>query len=278
MTSLLKSFDAMAEYKPEYAVDIEKMFASKGGHIPKFAVSWLKKFFHLDFINSYLVQGREGVDFCTGTLEYLDVKLDVRGLENVPADGTLYTFVSNHPLGGIDGVALGSIVGRQFGGKVRYLVNDLLMNIKGLAPICVPVNKLGGQARNLPQLINEAFHSDNHMILFPAGLCSRRIDGKIQDLPWGKAFINKSVETQRAVVPVHFVANNSKRFYRIAAWCKRIGLKFNLAMAFLPDEMYRGRHGTFTVIFGKPINYTTFDKSRTPYGWAQWVREEVYKL
>ncbi len=265
-------------YRPNYAVDLDGIIASKGGHLPSFVVRWMKKFLHVDFLNEYFVLGYEGVEFCTGALEKLGIKLDIQGLENVPDDGTLYTFVSNHPLGGIDGVALGSIVGTNFGGKVRYLVNDILMHLKGLAPICVPVNKTGGQSRNLPALIDEAFHSDNHMILFPAGLCSRKIDGEIKDLPWGKAFINKSVQTGRAVVPVHFIAQNSPRFYRVANLCKKLKLKFNVAMVFLPDEMYKARGNTFKVVFGKPIPPETFSAEKTPFEWAQWVRAQVYEL
>ena len=262
--------------RPDYAVNIDEMLSSKGIHLPSFVLKWIKKFLHVDFLNEYFVKGYDGVEFCTGSLEYLDVKLDVEGLENVPDDGTLYTFASNHPLGGIDGVALGAIVGEKFEGKVKYLVNDFLMFLKGLAPICVPINKVGGQSRELPRLLDEAFRSENHMIIFPAGLCSRKIDGKIQDLPWGKAFINKSVATGRSVVPVHFIAQNSPRFYRVAKLTKLLG--FNAAMAFLPDEMVRQMHKTFKVVIGKPIPPSHFDKSKTPYEWAQWVREEVYKL
>lgn len=267
----------MAE-RPDMTIDLDRILESKGWKVPSFLKNKVKEFLHLDFLNKFFIQGYEGVEFCTKTLDYLDVKLDVKGLENVPDDGTLYTFVSNHPLGGIDGVSMGSIVGENFGGKVKYLVNDILMNIKGLAPICVPVNKTGGQSRNLPQLIKEAFESDNHMVMFPAGLCSRKIDGKIQDLPWGKAFITKSKQTGRAVVPVHFIGENSPRFYKVANWCKKLGIKFNVAMLFLPDELYKAQHSTYKVVVGKPIPCSFFDGTRTPYEWAQWVREEVYKL
>lgn len=264
--------------KPENAVDIQAIVAAKGGKLPSWVNAVLKKLLHLDYINEFLVQGYEGVEFCTRTLEYLDIKLDVSGLENVPADGTLYTFASNHPLGGIDGVALGSVVGENFGGKIKYLVNDFLMLIKGLAPMCVGINKTGGQSRQLPRQIAEAFASDNHMLIFPAGLCSRRIDGKIQDIAWSKAFITKSVATGRSIVPVHFIARNSNRFYRVASLNKKLGIKFNIAMALLPDEMCKAQHSTFRIVFGNPIPPETFDSSRTPVEWAQWVREKVYEL
>ena len=181
-------------------------------------------------------------------------------------------------MGAIDGVTLGMILGKRYDGKIKYLVNDLLMNLEGLAPLCVPINKLGKQARNLPQVIDEAFRSDDQIIMFPAGICSRRINGEIKDLPWNKTFITKSVETKRAVVPIHFIGQNSDRFYTIAEWCKRLHLKFNLAMLFLPDEMYRSQHGKYKVIIGRPIPYTVFDKSRSPMQWAQYVKEQVYKL
>lgn len=263
-------------------IDLEKIVNERAGkgRIPGFIISWAKRFIHQDFINAYLEKGYEGVEFCENSIKYLDIKVNVEGMENLDGfdDGTKFTFVSNHPLGGIDGVTLGMIFGKRFGGKIKYLVNDLLMNLKGLAPICVPVNKIGGQSRNLPKLIDEAFMSDNQMILFPAGLCSRKIDGRIQDIPWGKAFIKKSVQTGRYVVPVHFIGQNSKRFYRVAKWCKRLGFKFNFAMLYLPDEMYKGQHGTYTVKIGKPVPPQHFNSEKSPYEWAQWVREQVYSL
>ena len=266
----------------ELEISIDRIVRERAGKkskwIPRWLTRGLERLIHQDFINGYLRQGREGVEFCEGVVEYLGVTLTVEGLENVPFDGAPLTFVSNHPLGAIDGVTLGGVVGRASGGRVKYLVNDLLMNLKGLAPLCIPINKLGAQSRNFPEQVNEAFHSDNHIIMFPAGLCSRLIDGKIHDIPWSKAFIQKSVQSKRDIIPVHFIGQNSSRFYRVALWCKRLGIKFNLAMLLLPDEMYRSRGNHYTVRFGNPIPYTTFDKTRTPREWGQWVEEEVYKL
>lgn len=260
------------------SINLEEMISQKSGgkKLPAFVIRLLKRFLRLDYINRFCKEGKMGIDFCTGTIEYMGVTLKVEGLENVPKDGR-YAFVSNHPLGGIDGVALGGIIGTNFG-SVKMLVNDFLMALPGLRPLCIPVNKTGGQARNLPVLVNQAFDSQEQMLLFPAGLCSRLIDGKVQDIAWSKTFISQSVRTQRDIVPIHFIGENSKRFYRIARLCKILHLKFNLAMAFLPDELYKGQGKTFTIKFGKPIPYTHFDKSRTPLQWAQCVREEVYKL
>ena len=267
---------------PSLRFDLEEIINGRGGkgRVPRFVINWGKKFIHQDFINGFLEKGYEGVEFCDKCLEYLDVRVDVEGMENLDGfpEGTRFTFASNHPLGGIDGITLGKVFGKRFDGKIKYLVNDLLMNVKGLAPLCVPINKLGGQARELPRLIDEAFGSENHMIIFPAGICSRKIDGKIQDLPWGKTFITKSVKTGRHVVPVHFIGQNSPRFYRIDKICKALKIKFNIPMLFLPDEMVRGMHGSYTVKIGKPIPPEQFDSSKSPQEWAEWFRQLVYTI
>ena len=265
-----------------YIIDLERIVNGRAGkgRVPGFVIRWGKKFIHQDLINEFLEKGYEGVEFCEKCLEHMDVKVNVEGLENLDGFGedTLFTFASNHPLGGIDGVTLGMVFGKRFDGKIKYLVNDILMNIKGLAPMCVPINKLGGQSRNLPALIDDAFRSDYHMIIFPAGKCSRRIDGRIQDVEWGKTFITKSVQTGRHIVPVHFIGQNSKRFYRIDRICKALKIKFNIPMLFLPDELYRGMHGSFTVRIGKPVPPTAFDRSKSPKEWAQWFRSLVYSI
>ena len=264
--------------KNEYTIDLERIIRERAGNrVPGFVIRWLQRFVHEDFINGYLSKGLVGVPFCEGVVNHLGVTLQVEGLENLPEEGR-YTFVSNHPLGAIDGVTLGAIIGRKYDGHVKYLVRELLMNLKGLAPLCVGINKFGAQSRDLPRQLDEAFSSDNQIIMFPAGICSRKINGQIHDLPWGKAFIQKSVQSQRDVIPVHFIGENSPRFYRVATWCKRLGIKFNLAMLLLPDEMYRSQGRHYTVRFGHPIPYQTFDNSRSSYDWAQWVQGEVYKL
>lgn len=271
----------MTERQPQI-LDLENIIRSRAGakarYIPQFLINWFKKIAHQDFINEYLKEGYVGVEFCENCLKYLGVELEVLGMENLPDDGRKFTFVSNHPLGAIDGVTLGALIGRKYDGKVKYLLNDLLMNLKGMAPLGIPINKIGGQARNLPRLIDEAFHSENHMLVFPAGLCSRKIDGKIQDLQWGKAFVSKSRQTGRDIIPIHFEGENSERFYRIANWQKNLGIKFNFAMLLLPDEMYRSTGRKYRITFGKPIPIDSFDKSKSDAEWAQEVRKAVYNL
>lgn len=260
-------------------IDLDNILAVKfpGKKFPKWLIKALRRYLRVDFMNGYLAKGYEGTEFCVKCIEELDVKLDVQGLENIPADGTEYTFASNHPLGGIDGVAMAGLIGTRFG-EMTMLVNDFLMAIPGLRPLCVPINKIGGQARNLPELVDSAFNSDKQVLIFPAGLCSRKIDGKVQDVAWSKTFITKSVASGRKIVPVHFQAQNSPRFYRVAALRKFFRIKFNIEMSLLPDELYRNRHKTFRIVFGEPMDPSVFDKSRTPQQWAAFVREKVYTL
>ena len=246
-----------------FLIDIDKVLREKAPqkakYIPKFVVSYLKRIVHQDELNGFLrgAQDKVGVDFLKASLDFLDARLVVRGEENLPMDGRLCTFVSNHPLGGQDGLALGYVLGTRYDGKIKYLVNDLLMNLHGLAPLCIPINKTGRQAKDFPRVVEAGFASDNQLLMFPAGLCSRRRHGVIRDLEWKKAFIVKSVQHQRDVVPIH---------------------KFNIAMLYLADEMLKNRHKTFTITIGKPIPWQTFDKSKTPLQWAQYVKDIVYKL
>lgn len=269
-----------------FTIDIDEIVRGKAGakarFVPRFVLSWLKRIIHQNEVNEFILgEGdKQGMPWLDDCMEYLGTTLNVKGLENLPddSDGRLFTFVSNHPLGGPDGVALGHLLGHRYDGRIKYLVNDLLMNLHGLAPFFVPINKTGKQSRDFPQLVEAVFNSPNHIIMFPAGLCSRRINGQIHDLPWQKTFITKSVETQRDIVPIRFDGRNSDFFYRIANVGKRLGLKFNIAMLYLVDELYKNRGKTFDVTIGKPIPYSTFDKSRKPQEWAAYVEDIVYKL
>lgn len=271
----------------EHTIDIEQILASKVGdkakYIPKFLINWLKNITHQEELNKFIWDSRD--EHCTDWLEacvrYLDIRLEIEGLENLPdVDAPKrYTFVSNHPLGGADGIALGTILGRRYDGNFRYIVNDILMNLPGLADLCIPVNNTTkSRDRSFPAIVEAGFASSHHILMFPAGLCSRKIDGRIQDLEWKKTFITKSIESQRDIVPIHFGGQNSEKFYRIANICKMLHLKVNVAMLYLVDEMVKNKHKTFTVKIGKPIPWQTFDKGRKHREWAQWVRQKVYEL
>ena len=263
--------------------DVDSILAAKAGkkakYVPRFLVSYLKKIIHQDEVNEFLKNNSDkyGLDFIRSFMKFFNNSFEIRGLENLPADGR-YTFVSNHPLGAQDGLGLGLILGEHYEGKIKFLVNDLLMNIPQLTSLFIPVNKTGGQSRNLPQQVAAAFNSDNHIVMFPAGICSRKRNGVVHDLEWKKTFIVKSVQTQRDIVPIHFEGENSNFFYRLANINRMLGIKFNIAMLYLSDEMFKNKNKKFTVTIGKPIPWQTFDKSRTPMQWAQHVQDIVYSL
>lgn len=248
--------------------------------IPRFLVSWLKRTLHQDDINGILErnQGLEGVDFMRALVDKeFRVTLRPRGEEKIPAGGR-FVFASNHPLGGLDGICLSAYLGEKYNGKIKYLVNDVLYYIEPLKPIFVPINKYGTQAKASAKAINEAYASDNQIITFPAGLCSRKQNGEITDLEWMKNFIIKAVEFQRDVIPVHFEGRNSNFFYNLANLRKASGIKFNAELIYLPREMFKNKGETFTITFGDPIPWQTFDKSKTPSEWASFVKKEVYSL
>ncbi len=275
--------DAMSQ-NSAFRIDIDRVLRDKAptyyNKIPRFFISWLKRTVHQDDINGILErnQGVEGVDFMRALVDKeFRLTLQAKGEENIPRSGK-FVFASNHPLGGLDGICLSALLGEKYEGRIKYLVNDVLYYIEPLKPIFVPINKYGAQAKASAKAINEAYASDNQIITFPAGLCSRKQNGKIADLEWMKNFIIKAVEFQRDIIPVHFEGRNSNFFYNLANFRKALGIKFNAELIYLPGEMFKNKDETFTITFGKPIPWQTFDKTKTPAEWALFVKEKVYSL
>ena len=260
-------------------LDLDSIVKSRFGEnkAPQFILNWLKRFIHQDHLNGYLEKGYLGVEFAEKSLDYYDVHVTVEGLDDIPKDGR-YCFAGNHPLGGIDALSVIGKVGSRFDGDIVVPANDFLMAIKPIAEYTIPVNKMGGQSSQLVGLINDAFNSDKQVIIFPAGLCSRKIDGVVQDLPWKKTFISKSRMSHRDIVPVWFSGQNSNRFYRLDKLRNLLKLKLNIAMLTLPDELYKCQHKSYRMVFGKPIPWQTFTQEKRDAEWAAWVREKVYEL
>lgn len=264
-------------------IDIKQVLRQKAPSaarkIPGFMVDYLIRTVHQDELNEILrrYHDKDGVAFMQELIGYFDLNLELVNEENIPAEGR-YIFASNHPLGGLDGICLSAIIGGRFDGKIRYLVNDMLLYLSNLRSIFVPINKHGAQGKKNAELIEKAYASDNQIITFPAGLCSRKQNGKIQDTEWKKSFIQKAVEYRRDIVPVFFEGRNSNFFYRLANMRKALGIKMNYEMIYLPDEMFKSKHKTYSIHFGKPIPWQTFDSSRKSAEWAEWVKEIVYNL
>lgn len=260
-------------------IDVDKIIAAKsnGRRVPRFLVNYLKRTIHQDDINQYIVARRNchDIDFADDIIKKFKATMDVYGLERVPASGR-FIFASNHPMGGLDGMALISAVGRRFR-DLKFPVNDMLLFLKNFSDIFLPVNKTGATGRRAAMLMEEAFAGDSQVLMFPAGLCSRKQGGRIMDLEWKKAFVTKAVEHRRDIIPVYITGRNTNFFYNLARVRKALGIKFNIEMLYLPDEMYKQEGKHVDVVFGPPISWQTLE-GKTARAEAQRIKEAVYSL
>ena len=259
--------------------------------IPQFAVEWMKRTIRQDDLNRILEEnaGLEGADFCRGALKSLDINVEARYEERLPpATHRRVLYVSNHPLGGLDGMALIDYVQRRHGGRVHFVVNDLLSAVKPLEGVFLPVNKFGKQNREAVRAVDEAFAGDDPIIMFPAGLVSRfrraphlNAESKkkmVADLPWNKMFVNKAHHYKRDVIPLFFSGKNSMHFYRMANLRRRLGIGFNFEMIYLPGEMVDMAHSTFTISFGIPISWDRLTPGQDAAGCARSIGTYVYHI
>ena len=273
--------EAVSENKA-VKIDIEAVIKSKNPKtakaLPGFLIRYLKRILHQDEINKFLEEKKDvfGIDFVHATLELFNIKYNVIGVENIPKDKK-YLFVSNHPQGAIDSMCLIETVYNNFG-DVRFMVNDVLLNLKNYDPIFVPINLFGGQSKEAVKKFEEVFTKPYQILFYPAGLVSRKIKGEIKDPEWKKSFINLAVKYQHDVIPVYIDARNSNFFYRLARFRKFFGIKANVEMFYLPDELYKQKGKTLSLVFGEPVSYKTFDKTNNQAFWANKMREIVYSL
>lgn len=275
-----KSRAAQPEISDKF-LDIEKIFSSKSPRlakrIPGFVFRLLKRIIHQEELNEFIFSNREkwGLDYVQAILEGFQVTSKAINPPVLDPDKR-YLVASNHPLGGMDGIALLHEAGK-LKKEVVFPVNDLLMNLPNLYELFIPVNKHGSNADNI-RLFNETFASGMLILYFPAGLVSRKQSGIIKDIEWKKTFLTKAKASGRDIIPVFISAKNSDFFYNLANLRKRLRLKANIEMLFLVDEMYKFKNKVITITFGKPIPISLFDKSKTDLQWALLLREHVYKL
>ena len=251
-------------------------------YIPRFLIKWLENIICQKRLNELLVElhGLYDAEFCRGLLKALNITYKIKNEENLPSpENKRFILVSNHPLGALDGVVMIDYLTQRYGGNVKFVVNDLLMAVKPLSGVFVPINKHGRQSRKASTDIDEAFASNDPVIVFPAGMCSRRQpDGSICDLEWKKMFVNKAVEYGRDVVPVFFEAQNSSFFYKFAKFRSRIGMKFNIEMILLPREMVNKQDAKFEMTIGTPISYQSLKTGKQAQQQAAEIKEIVYNL
>jgi|SRR4051812_3681720 len=267
----------------EKFIDVEKAIGGKNPTLlkllPKFLLKYIKRTIHQNELNNAIWRYKTcyGHDFVDAAMEEFGVKTKVVGAENIPAEGGVI-MTANHPLGGLDGIAFMDVAG-EYRKDIKFFVNDLLMALKNFDPIFVPVNKHG---RNSPEYVHrfeQTYASPDCLLLFPAGLVSRKQTGKgIQDLVWKKSFITKAIQYRKNVVPVFIDGRNSNFFYNLAYWRKMIGIKANLEMFYLPDEMYKQKGKTLTFTFGEPISWEVFTKDKPAEYWSEKVKQHTYAL
>ena len=273
-----------SSYQDTININVEKVIASKNKtmakYTPKFVINFFRKLIHEDELNQILQDNNNysGVEFAKGCLRSLNVSANIKYLnkDSIKQDGR-YIFVSNHPLGGLDGLVLISEIGTIFP-NIKFVVNDFLLNVQPLEHIFIPVNKLGGMSRDYAKQIDNLYKSDNQILYFPAGLCSRLINGKITDLKWQTSFYKKAVLSNREIVPIFFGGSNSMFFYRFAKLRKKLGIKFNLDMMLLPNEMFKKRGAKFNVIIGEPIKAQKCDNVSDLNKACESIREYVYAI
>ena len=265
----------------EKTFDVKEVFKKKSlviaKFIPGFVYKYLRKIIHEEEGNEILYRNKDkfGVDFVNASLDDLQANLNIHGLENIPKTGKCI-LISNHPLGGFDGLALMKTVG-----KVRrdfyFLANDILMFLPNLKSLFVPINK-HGSSKDYINTLNKTFEEENLILIFPAGLVSRKISGKIQDLEWKNTFLSRAKRNQRDIIPVYIGGRNTNWFYNLAFWRKKLGIKANLEMFYLVDELFKQKGKKLDIYIGKPIPYQTFDKRKKGKDWIKAIREYVYSL
>lgn len=272
----------MSELQKKF-IDIDGVFKEKNPTlytlVPTFLVNWVKKVVQEDVINQILEENRDihDFEFCSDICKRYNVKVVTEGAEHIPKEGGAI-FAANHPLGGMDAMAIMDSIS-HYRSDVKFLVNDLLMGIRNLSGLFVGVNKFGGNARESIRKVDELFASDNAVFIFPAGMVSRMTQYRvIRDLDWKKTFITKARKHKKPIVPVHISGRLSKKFYRISKIRKFLGIKVNIEMLFLVEEMFKMKNKTITIRYGTPILPESLDRSKKDEEWAYYVKNKVYEL
>ena len=270
--------------------DIRAILRQKApkAHVPGFVIRYLERIVHIKQMNTFLRKYPDlcGYEFIDRVIhEELGCSASIEGEENIPAGNKPVIFVSNHPLGGLDGMIIAKMIHdqrqtRSEGRSLKVIVNELLMYMEPIADLWAPVNKVGRLSKEQALEQQRMWESETDVLTFPAGACSRlqRLNRKwqIRDLEWHKNFIQRAREYQRDIVPIYFEGRNSRFFYVLAYLRKLLHIKLNIEMLYLVDEMY-GAHGKhFRVHVLPTIPYTTFDKSKSPQEWAEYVKDIVY--
>jgi putative hemolysin len=268
--------------EPDLYIDLDKNIRESNSaflkKMPQFVINLLKRIVMQQEFNVLLTSlgDVKGNAFLNGTLQKLNITVKIHGIENLPENGRCI-FAANHPFGVIDGLILTHTVSTKYG-TLRAIANDAFNLIPQLNEFITDVNVYGTSSKEKISALNAIYDSAHAITHFPSGEVSRVYDGKVQDTIWQKSFIKKAVESKRDIVPFHFHGENSKLFYFLFKIRKSLGLKMNIELMLLPREFFNKKNQTIELTIGKPIAYTTFDKSKSHQEWANHVKESVYGL
>lgn len=272
----------MIKNENEKTVDIENIIRKKNPKLlrvlPRFLLNYVKKIIHENDINSFIKEHGEKreFEFIDAAINEFGAKVKVYGLENLPqTEGCI--IASNHPMGGLDGLTLIREISKKRT-DLRFIVNDILLGVENIKRLFIPVNKHGKNTMNMLEEINNQYASNAVTLIFPAGLVSRKQEGIVQDLEWKKSFVTKARQHKKNIIPVFIDGNNSPFFYNLSMWRKRLGVKANIEMLYLVDEMYTQRNKTISIVFGKPIPYESLTIDKRDIVWAKEIKKMVYKI
>jgi len=263
-------------------IDIEKAIRSSKSvvirSLPRFIVSLIEKLIRQNEMNEVIHRYRHktGVPFINDILKEWNVKIEIKGSENVPASGR-FVFVANHPVGGMDAMAFLSTI-YSFFPDVISPSNQLFNYIPNLHPVILGVNVFGTNTKETVEKFNKLFESDSQIMIFPAGIVSRRNKGKISDLPWQKTFVTKAVQYKRDIIPVYISGRNSDLFYNVDNIRKFLGIKMSVEIILLPREMHKQRNSTFTMNIGRVIPWQELTAEKSNNEWAQEIKRQVYSI
>lgn len=263
-------------------IDVRKVIGDKNPkllkQLPSFVINYLQRILHEDEINTFIEENKntDGYEFSENVINHFNINVEAVGLENVPKEGGVI-LASNHPLGGMDALAIVTVF-KKHRLDFKFVVNDILLALKNLSGLFIGVNKHGKNSADSLKEMNEVFASDGATFVFPAGLVSRRKKGEVTDLEWKKTFVTRSKKFKRSVIPVYVDGNLSNFFYRLSNLRAKLGVKANFEMLYLADEQFLQKNKSIKIYFGEPIPYETFDKSKKDIEWAQWVKNVVYNL
>lgn len=267
--------------RSNYLLNVEEVLGPKlMKKLPRFAVNFIKKRLHQDEINDCIMKAEHycGAGFFDEALKYIGITYKVRGQENLDLSRK-YIFACNHCLGGPEALIIGSFLHNVYGEVFNVLTNQLLTHMKPLKEFFVPVNIYSTrQSRELSTKVADMFDSDAQILIFPAGMCARKIHGKVTEMPWKKTFITQARRYERDIVPLHISGFNSEWYFFLTSLSRFFRLKFNIGQLYLVDELFNKKGKEFVITIGKPIPYSTFDKSKTDLQWAAEMKETVRQL